>query len=54
MKTNLSGSDLEWVMVGSMSVRHGDYMRRYLAEADEIEHRECTDEELEVIEELES
>jgi len=54
MSTHLSRIDLEWVKVGSMQVERGDYMRRYLAEAEELDHRDCSEEELAIIEELES
>lgn len=52
MSVKLSREDLEWVAVGS--VRHGEYMRRYIAEAEEVAYRECTEDDLEIIDDLES
>lgn len=49
-----SESELEWVIVNGGRARHGDYMRRYHAEAEEVPYRECTDQDLETIERLES
>ena len=47
-------NEIDYVGPVGGSVRHGDYMRRYHAEAEEIKYREITPSEAEEIDEKET
>jgi hypothetical protein len=47
----MKNTEFDYVAIGN--VKHGEYMRRYQAEAEEIAYRELTDEEAESVKEQE-